>query len=106
MSTVALWLIRIGRRIPLPARAKAHLDRCLSVELFDSVFSENIVGLNAAQVLGLRAMPDTTSYTPRFLEALDEGAGAVPGDAVLADAIKPPILEAGDGLKRRRYTVH
>jgi hypothetical protein len=53
MASLALTAIRAAERLPLPATAKAHLERCASIELFDSVFDASIPRPTLGQVFGL-----------------------------------------------------
>jgi hypothetical protein len=52
MASLAMWAIRLGKRLPLPRRAHRHLDLCATVELFDSVFDKSVSRPTLWHVLG------------------------------------------------------
>src|SRR5680860_71583 len=103
MASVALWAIRIGRRLPLPGAAKAHLDRCLAVELFDSVFDENIARPGLLEVLGLVPF---TRLSPHFFNVGGEGVH-IPmlPDCVWPDSLEPEVFDRADVAEARTKTV-
>jgi hypothetical protein len=70
MASLALWAIRIGKRLPLPRRAQRQLDLCTTVELFESVFDKSVARPTLWHVLGLLPLsllsPGVQNTTPEW----------------------------------------
>src|ERR1700719_1748513 len=102
MSSLALWAIRILRRLPHSARFDAHLTDCAALGVLYAPFGEAPEGLRLSHVVGLVPLP---SLLPRGLEPMDEGIKPAACDSHLRGDVAPIVFDATHLFKRRAQSA-
>lgn len=70
MASLALWIVRIARRLPHSAKFSRHLDECAALEVLHIAFDSEFPSLRASHVFGLLPLPD---LQPRYVNMISKG---------------------------------
>lgn len=104
MPSLALIAIRLGDRLPLPRKAKSHLERCAAIELLDSVFDPTVMRPTLAQVLGLVPLHRRVA---RLQDVEGIGVeGRYGAGSVRPDGLSPHVFNGAYGHDGVAHTLH
>ena len=89
--SLALWTIRVARRLPLSRIFERHLDRCAALAIVYAEELEHLGGIRVSHVLGIRDLPDPL-YSLRRTQGERISAPVLASD-VGACGHTPPVVD-------------